>query len=121
VCIAARLHGGTAKVERWNGEAWSTQAPYPNLSDEESTTLLRVSCTAPRACTTVGGSGGGSDVLAEGWNGLRWAVQAMPDGSNGGQSALNDISCSSRAFCVTVGVIDNFSGDVVGPLVERRS
>jgi hypothetical protein len=69
---------GTAM--RWNGTAWSLQAPaHPHTTPFVTVTLAAVSCPAAAACTTVGynvfGAEGASRALAEGWNGTSWAIE----------------------------------------------
>lgn len=70
-------------------------------------TMDAVSCVSGGFCTAVGS-------FAEGWNGQRWSIQAgstggawsSADGSNGlgGAPPGAGVSCTSRAFCVAVGL-----------------
>jgi hypothetical protein len=68
---------------RWNGTAWAVQAPgNPHTKPFVSVMLSGVSCPAAASCTTVGnnvfGSQGASRALAEGWNGIGWAIEPTP-------------------------------------------
>lgn len=90
-------------VETWDGGSWSVQTPAtpPGSSIFD---LGAVSCTAPDACTAVGGyndANGWPRTLAERWDGSAWTVQDIP--SVQAQNSLNDVSCSSATDCVAVG------------------
>ena len=104
------------RAERWNGKAWSIERPpYPPspLGSEPAYRgglLNGVSCRSTRACTAVGvgccyaltGGGYGEGTLAEGWNGLNWAIQPTPPGS-GAYLGMTDVSCTSAGSCTAVG------------------
>lgn len=103
------------EAQRWNGRRWSTQLPTPNPAAnlfEMSLSLNGVSCASRSACTSVGSfvnSAGTSVTLAEGWNGVRWAIQRTPRLG----LVLNGVSCPSATVCVAVGASRR------GPLAER--
>jgi hypothetical protein len=102
-------------AQRWNGRRWSLQLPTPNPAAnlvETSLSINGVSCASRTACTSVGSffdNAGSSVTLAEGWNGLRWAVQRTP---RLGQ-VLSGASCTSTTVCFAVGASRR------GPLAER--
>jgi hypothetical protein len=65
-------------------------------------TLTSVSCTSPSACTAVGyysTASGGSQALAERWDGTSWTVQATP----AVDSTMYGVSCGSATACTAVG------------------
>jgi hypothetical protein len=82
-----------------------------------------VSCVSPTACTAVGtfGNQPGYDhyALAERWDGVSWAIQSAPSVSEPGEtySILEDVSCTSTAFCIAVGY--HYTGAGTYPLAER--
>jgi hypothetical protein len=89
----------TPLSEVWNGSAWAQQAvagPIPG-------TFSRVSCSAPKACTAIGGG------WVERWNGTSWSAQTNeppppPAGKwliVGGE--LFGVSCASASQCTMVG------------------
>jgi acetyl esterase/lipase len=65
-CVAA----GGELAESWNGRGWSIQA-IPSPTGTASSNLVGVSCAAPTACTAVGSSGVGGEMLplTERWDG----------------------------------------------------
>jgi hypothetical protein len=99
-------------AERWNGTKW-TITPTPDADNRGA--MSAVSCASAGACTAVGmldsrGLGRG----AERWNGSKWSIQRTAN-VNGG--ILRDVSCPSRATCVSVGV--DSVGTTSGTLAER--
>jgi hypothetical protein len=67
-------------AERWNGTAWTLQAPS-NPGNTVVAGLSGVSCPAASGCQAVGSNSdqqGETLVLAEGWNGTRWAIEPTP-------------------------------------------
>ena len=101
-CVAV----GGSTADFWDGQRWRLET-IPHLS--RSARLNSVSCTGPDACTAVGTYGvsfprpfGRNLPLVERWNGRRWTGQHAPDGKMA-LSELEDVSCTSRSFCVAVG------------------
>lgn len=96
-------HSDSTLAEAWNGSNWSIQAmPSPPGSAE----LSAVSCASAVACTAVGYYSNSSDLavtLAEEWNGTTWTIETTPNPSNGVNSILNGVSCSSPNECTAVG------------------
>jgi hypothetical protein len=88
----------------WNGTAWSIKTT-PNPAGAAASLLYGVSCTTATACTAVGryGSGGGSETLAETWNGTAWSIQTTPNPAGTTFSSLTGVSCASGSFCEAVG------------------
>ena len=106
-------------AEVWNGVGWSFK-PLPSTSAIRPSSLARVSCTLPTACTAIGYSVDllQKDIaLAERWNGTRWAMQktAHFNGSRG--TRLLDVSCASDSSCFAVGSFRD-RNNVVRPLSE---
>ena len=87
-------------AEHWNGSTWSIQ-PTPSAGGLEGF-LAGVSCTAPAACTAVGGSANGRPRV-ERWNGTGWKIQRIPSLPNGEQAFFSAVSCTSATACTAVG------------------
>ena len=71
---------GTTLTERWDGARWGIQ-PAPSPARAVLSGLFGVACTAPSACTAVGGTtsrSGAQTPLAERWNGSTWQIQHIP-------------------------------------------
>ena len=100
-------------AERWNGAGWTIQRTRNPLSGASSSVLNGVSCTSATACTAVGSytnSAGAAVALAERWDGTSWTIQQTPNPGSASSSALNGVSCASRAACTTVGSYTNRAG-----------
>jgi hypothetical protein len=101
---------------------WSVQ-PTPNPAGNTSVTLTGVSCTSGSACTAVGwweqpGSHGTVVPLAEGWNGMNWSIEHMPNPTPGRLFYVNGVSCTSASACTAVGDY-NPTGRKIVTLAER--
>lgn len=101
------VNGGGTTVplaERWNGTAWSAEAP-PSPEGSTWSELLGVSCTASSSCAAAGlyESGAAHHALVESWNGVAWSLQtpATPGGAT--STELSAISCTSSTACTAVG------------------
>jgi len=92
-------------AERWNGKTWSigeTKVP----TGAKSSSLSGVSCTSSEACTATGRYVNSSSVevtLAERWNGKEWAIQTTPNPTEGKESSIVGVSCTSAKVCIAVG------------------
>ena len=90
----------------WNGTDWAVRT-VPLPAGATSPVLEGVSCSTITACIAVGQytpSGSGlSGVLAEEWNGSRWAIQnaLAPPGAT--FAGLAGVSCRPTGVCVAVG------------------
>jgi hypothetical protein len=75
-----------------------------------------VSCVSARYCVAVGDRTNSSGLLAEQWNGSKWALTTvkLPSGSTSGD--LNSVSCASVTDCLAVG--GWYSASSGGPLAE---
>ena len=107
-------------VEHWNGGRWRL-APMAQLPGQLATQLAGVACAGERSCTAVGffTNVTGIDVmLAEHWNGARWAQQRprYPAGARYVQFA--GVSCPSSRECTAVGLFNDIRG-ANAMLVER--
>jgi hypothetical protein len=102
--------------ERWNGARWVIQ-PTPALPGATAGFLFGVSCVTPRSCTAVGSVTGtvATAILAERWNGVRWAIQPVPAPVRRVRAAhptayLAAVSCPSAGACTAVGYAGNRAG-----------
>jgi hypothetical protein len=118
VCFAVGAFGRSDRssltlAERRVGSRWSVM-PTPNPGPVPfpqgpgfNASLSSVSCPGRRACHAVGigqGSTGDFLVFGERFDGASWQLESIPVGySGGGPSALADLSCPSRIFCMAVG------------------
>jgi hypothetical protein len=91
----------------WNGTKWAA-APTPLPAKSAGGVLLALTCTAPRACLSVGSlfaSPGGP--LGERWTGTAWRPSVGPNPPNYttsfSQVALSGVGCARAAACEAVG------------------
>jgi hypothetical protein len=89
---------GKPLTDRWNGKAWVNPRHNPGALDSR---LTGVSCTSATRCMAVGHTGGG--MLAERWNGRRWALRTVPTPAGFLHVGLSDVSCTSARACTAVG------------------
>jgi len=102
----------TPLAERWNGTSWTIQ-PVSGSAGSLASELLAVSCPTATACTA-----GGSEInsaqtpvpLAEGWNGTKWSVQAVPSPAGAIGAGFSGLSCATPATCIAAGSYGNGSG-----------
>jgi hypothetical protein len=95
--------------------SWVIQST-PSPDSRQGSVLLGVSCPSAAACIAVGGyapRSGALVLLAERWNGRKWAVQRTPEPPGSKASVLLGVSCSSARACTAVGQ------DTKGTLAER--
>lgn len=88
-----------ALAEMWNGTTWQLQkARDPaQAANGVRMSLNGVSCAATVFCEAVGSSSAAAGGGAEVWNGIAWALQAVPGGP------LTSVSCTSASFCMAAG------------------
>ncbi|WCB91929.1 hypothetical protein DSM104299_00607 [Baekduia alba] len=101
---------------RWNGTAWTSQAPVVPGSSTQSD-FSGVSCISATVCHAVGSYVDpitGQHALSEAWNGTAWGQRTVPDPSGGTDSALADVSCYTTAStgCIAVGGYTDTNGAV---------
>ncbi len=110
--------GGTL-AERWNSTKWAIQAS-PNPTGPFRSELDGIACPSSTVCEAVGyyANSSGELVLAERWNGTKWALQAAPNPKGATGSILDQVACLSPAACEAVGFYTNSSGEG-GTLAER--
>jgi hypothetical protein len=93
-------------AERWNGTKWVVQATPTPLSNGMvgGTLTAGVSCTSSHACVAAGYSYSKKvpRLLAEGWNGSKWTVQAL--NKQPFIAIPADISCTWAKDCMAVGL-----------------
>jgi hypothetical protein len=119
-CIAVGERGKTLVADEWNGSSWA-MLPAPAPVPSGTGFFSSISCTLAAACTAVGAQGPAghpSQVLAERWNGHRWALQPTPPLAAGG--GLSSVSCASVSVCTAVGFQDSTNPYLrPGELAER--
>ncbi len=102
-------------AERWDGTRWSSlKSRNPNASGGNDY-LNDVSCVSATACIAVGGGTPRTGyLLAERWNGTRWAVQPTPNAMKATRAprcgftcagTLSGVSCTSARSCIAVGSV----------------
>jgi hypothetical protein len=119
-CTATGVAANLPLAERWDGAHWRLQHT-PRL--RVGGFLAGVSCASAVACTAVGARTGKSEnptgALAERWDGTRWRIQPTPNPAGAASAALFGVSCTSRTFCMAVGLSFDSSGMPIGPVVGR--
>ena len=113
------VRGSLAPPAAAPGPGWSA-VPTRNLLTRTGQ-FTGVSCPSSSSCTAVGDFTKGSGVaviLAEHWDGSRWAIQATPNPRGARLSVLASVSCSSRSACTAVGQAVSNQGAST-PLAER--
>jgi hypothetical protein len=102
-------------AEGWNGTSWSVQStPIPNDASGGSYPT-GMSCSGPKACTSVGEGFNGSGNLgfgwAQKWNGTVWSNRTTVDPTGAVASVLSAVSCSLLPShdCTAVGYYSNGS------------
>jgi hypothetical protein len=103
---------------RLNGTTWSVVAfPAPAGASGH---VRDVSCVDSTNCFAAGTE---DDYIAAGrtwiqrWNGTKWSTAAHPD--PGDESSFDDITCTSSAACMTVGVYEPTWSSQLLSLTER--
>ena len=109
-------------AEDWNGTTWAVQTT-PSPAGAPVSYLYGEACSSATSCEAVGyyvpSSQGGSQMLAERWNGTTWALQTTPIPAGAIGSTLNEVACpSSTPDCEAVGAYSASSSPTV-TLAER--
>jgi hypothetical protein len=104
-----------AVAERWNGRRWKIRVLPIHLEDDGyASGLSGVSCPSSRRCVAAGvlitdtAQLHSVEMLAEHWNGRRWAKRLVPTPAGTELGALNRIagvSCASAAACTAAGSV----------------
>jgi hypothetical protein len=119
VCLAVGGHStGPALAERWNGSKWVVKATG-SPAGATAVRLRAVSCTSATACMAAGdfSTATTEEVLAERWNGSRWALGKVPDPAGATESVLLDVACPGAGNCWAVGFHTTATG--TGPVTEH--
>lgn len=88
----------SAFAERYAGGRWKWQ----RIVGERQSAFIGVSCPTVSYCVAAGSHG--TRALIEAWNGVRWAVQAVPrTPAPMTTDGLLHVSCVSKAICTAVG------------------
>jgi len=109
IAVGSSVNGDMAAMplaERWNGRRWAIQR-IPDPAGLGFTSLRGISCASARACKAVGRSANLDDdaalVVAERWNGRRWAIQRIRSPAGFVFSSLSGVSCASARACIAAG------------------
>lgn len=119
VCVAvgfATLKGVEVPfAEVRSSKAWTVQT-LPDPTGFDRGQLYAVACPTTTSCAAVGdfdNSTGAQLMLAYGWNGKAWTVEATPAPADYYGQQLNGIACPSASACYAVGTYFESSGDQV--------
>jgi hypothetical protein len=116
-CTATGLYNnGSADLtlaEAWNGTKWAIQ-PTPNPSGSIRSQLNSVSCTSANNCVAAGSTltSSGYRMIAETWNGTKWATHNPVEPAHVSFSSLYGVSCAADGTCTAVGEYSVSSGDI---------
>jgi hypothetical protein len=98
---------GVALIEHWNGRSWTIVAKPALPKTTNYSALSAVSCFSATDCNAVGyystyseAHGGATYLLAEHWNGARWAIVPIPGPV---VARFYAMACTSPTSCFTVG------------------
>ena len=83
-----------------------------SVATQPESRLVTVSCPGSTACFAVGARAGHKQrdqILALGWNGVRWSPQAPVNVNHTQPNDLNSIACLSPAECFAVGSVGSFN------------
>jgi hypothetical protein len=122
-CMAVGGSDSGVLAERWNGTRWRIQ-PTLNPPGAVSSGLGVISCLSPSFCMAAGAYSTSSSpdgpvkLLAERWNGTKWAIVPSPNPAGAVQSFFNGLSCTSPSACTATGEQHSASG-IVHTLAER--
>lgn len=93
--------------ELWNGAEWKLSSMV-TPSGAKNLHVEAVSCSAATACTAVGyygTSSGGTEILAERWNGTEWKTQSVPNPNPTAFASLGGVACASATSCEATGTV----------------
>ncbi len=113
---------GYTLAGHWNGTSWALQ-PTPNPGGDSAASLWGVSCASPASCIAVGyysPDAGSEQLLAEHWDGSRWALQSVPIPAGAPESELYSVSCTSPASCTAIGQYYPASGGLLPELLAEH-
>ncbi len=109
-CIAVGHDVNAAGTEVTLGELWLAGKwvlqETPNPTGAKASSLSGLSCVSSTSCNAVGrytNSGGTEVTLAEGWAGVKWAIQETPNPTGAKSSSLLGVACASGTVCTAVG------------------
>lgn len=105
-----------AFMDVWNGTSWKL-AKWAGPKGTSRAQLDGVTCVSASACVAVGARGDATHSVAAAltWNGVKWAVTAVPGPARGKVSAFSGVSCPNARDCVAIGSTGTF-GDPGAPL-----
>ena len=100
-------------VEAWDGSAWSvTQGAVLNGGNWNR--LNAVACTSASFCAAVGdaeGGPGGTEAVAELFDGTAWSASTMPLVDGGRWNSLSAVHCAAPGACAATGTYQSDQGD----------
>jgi hypothetical protein len=104
---------GTDLAERWNGTSWALQK-IASPHGSAPANLASVSCTDSIRCMAVGSffKAGVQMMVADRWDGTKWAVEQTPLDTSFDSDGLSGVSCVHATACTAVGFYhDPVDGD----------
>lgn len=120
--FARRGNRSVPFAARWTGRVWISRR-MPKPLEAKAVQIEGLSCTSARACTVAAGlttNANTAGLVAERWNGSRWAIQPISQPPGAQSAILDGISCASPLDCTAVGSFTNTAGAAF-PLTESRS
>jgi hypothetical protein len=117
-CVTVGDDNGTTQADRWNGTRWklmTTPTPAGLYSGPDG-----VSCPRASQCIAAGTTGNiGGNIFAEQLTGNTWKLMKSVVTQHRGYNNLEaEVSCTSLANCMAVGVQDGHGSRGLNPLSE---
>lgn len=104
-CMAVGISNNLFPIaQRWTGSAW-VATTVPKFSGEKNGDLTAVACPSRAACVAVGNffQGKVATVLAEKWNGSKWAATKAKAPAGSSFATLQGVACTSARNCWAAG------------------
>ncbi len=100
--------------EGWNGTSWAIEQ-IPEPAGASTADLFGVSCPAATTCEVAGQVALPADanVLADGWNGTSWTLQAPVQPIGATSNSFSAVSCVSASDCEAAGSYYDAAGSQV--------
>ena len=110
----------------YNGTSLKPTPAVPLPPGTMDASLSGVSCVTMSYCVAIGEADGdsaafgenGELVLLETWNGAKWALHTVAEGSGSTVSEPTEVSCATPAFCVVAGEKISISGNSNSPTIS---
>jgi hypothetical protein len=124
-CLATGLDGtnGGSGINRsfaliWNGTQVSAAPLPPVPAGGVDTELAGVTCLAVKSCVAGGtslGSGGGTKLVFDTWNGAKWTMHAQVATKGAAFVNATGLSCVSLSYCVLAGESSTITAITTAP------